>query len=71
MKAELRLKPHNFGTRNAAGAPVVVEVWFGGAMVGAIYGADGPGIRFISKYPLEAVRDDSTLHVVEVTTRPE
>jgi len=33
LKAELRLKPHNFGTLNAATAPQVIEVWFGGVMV--------------------------------------
>ena len=73
MKAELRLKPHNFGTRNRAAAPQVVEVWFGGEFVGTVYGADGPGIRFISKHELRTkdALAQAGLHVVELLTRPE
>lgn len=72
MKAELKLKPHSFGTMNAAAAPQVVEVWFGGVMVGTVYGADGPGIRFISKHQTESRAEDTRgtgLHAVVVLTK--
>jgi hypothetical protein len=75
MRAELKLKPHNFGTRNAAGAPQVIEVWFGGRYVGSVYGShDGPGIRFTSTFPIKAYTERAAaqagLHVVELMTRP-
>lgn len=75
MRAELRLKPHNFGTRHAAGAPQVVEVWFDGHYIGAVYGShDGPGIRFTSPFTIEAyaerAAEQAGLHVVELMVRP-
>jgi hypothetical protein len=47
MKAELRLSTH-------ATLPDghVIEVWYGGEFIAAVYGADGPGVRVISKYDL-------------------
>jgi len=75
MRAELKLKPHNFGTRNAATAPQVVEVWFDGHYVGAVYAShDGPGIRFTSTFPIKAyterAAEQAGLHVVELMARP-
>lgn len=49
MKSELRAGPHTV----VAGA-LVVEVWHDGDMVAAVYTADGPGVRVVSKYPLIA-----------------
>lgn len=44
MKAELRIAPHT--VLNAS----VIEVWYGGKLVCTVTGADGPGIRIISKH---------------------
>lgn len=46
----------------------VIELWHDGQMVGHIDGADGPGIRVISKHPLIAVErgPDSGPDVIEV-----
>jgi len=33
-----------------------IEVWYEGKLVAAVYGADGPGIRVITKYPYDIVR---------------
>lgn len=30
----------------------VVELWHGARLIGTVVGADGPGIRVISKYPM-------------------
>lgn len=46
MKAELRARPHS--TRPGH---LTFEVWYDGKLIGSVYGADGPGIRFISKHP--------------------
>ena len=48
MKSELRFAEHS----EIAGARTV-EVWYGGQMIGCVYGADGPGVRVISKFGLE------------------
>lgn len=45
MKTELRQRPHNL----VPGAQVF-EIWYGGALIGQVTGADGPGVRIISKY---------------------
>lgn len=54
MKAELKLMPHDvlkepFRKHNC------VEVWWQGKLIGMVYGADGPGIRFMSKYNMKVV----------------
>jgi len=33
-----------------------IEVWYEGKLVAAVYGADGPGIRVITKHPYDIVR---------------
>ena len=50
MKSELRLCDHT-----AIPGAKVVEVWYDGEFVATVTGADGPGVRVISKYLLEAV----------------
>ena len=45
MKSELRLKPHSV----LPGANVIEVVW-NGRLVCTITGADGPGVRIISKF---------------------
>lgn len=61
MKAELRPKPHS----HIPGA-IVVEVWHGGKMIGTVYGADGPGIRVMSKYGLNARLQPGAVSIAEV-----
>lgn len=31
----------------------MVELWHNGQLIGAVYGADGPGLRIISKHPIQ------------------
>jgi hypothetical protein len=33
-----------------------IEVWYEGKFVAAVYGADGPGVRVITKYSYDVVR---------------
>jgi len=47
MKTELRLAPHTV----IEGANVV-EIWHGGQFIGQISGAEGPGVRVMSKHPV-------------------
>jgi hypothetical protein len=51
MKTELRLAAHLI----VPGA-VVVEVWYAGALIATVAGADGPGVRIISKHGFAPVR---------------
>jgi len=66
MKAELRP-----GVHTALGQQVAVEVWWEGKMIGVVYGADGPGIRFCSKHEIMAVTGLAGAMVVEVWVQPE
>lgn len=45
MKTRLSFEPHS----NLAGE-IVVEIWRDGQFIGTITGADGPGVRIISKH---------------------
>jgi hypothetical protein len=71
MKAVLKLAPHT----RAPGE--CVEVWHDGKMIGVIYGADGPGIRFMSRYVDEGTMVTRTVPliggpgVVEIWVTPE
>jgi len=57
-KAQLFPKPHS----QIPGA-IVVEVWHGGQLIGTVTGADGPGIRFQSIYPLGALGRMASIEV--------
>ena len=48
MKSELRLSRHDV----VPGA-LVAEIWYDGQFIGEVVGADGPGVRVISKYIAE------------------
>lgn len=48
-KAVLKLAHH----RHLPGR--AIEVWWQGHLVGCVYGADGPGIRFVTKYPVQSM----------------
>jgi hypothetical protein len=62
MKTELRLSPHAL----IAGQQVV-EIWHDGKFIGEVTGADGPGVRVISKHPLMSSHEDGMPEVVSVT----
>jgi hypothetical protein len=50
-KSKLKLKAHML----VAGEDSV-EVWYEDTFIAAVYGADGPGVRVISKHPMDVVR---------------
>jgi hypothetical protein len=65
MKTELRPKPHA-----VVKGVTVIELWHGGQFIGTIAGADGPGVRIITKHPMTAKPspdDGSGVNVMEVT----
>lgn len=65
MKAELRLADHT----GVPGAKVI-EIWYGDEFVGQVVGADGPGVRVISKHTLAiASLQGSMLNVVDVQVK--
>jgi hypothetical protein len=45
LKAEIRIKPHT-----ELPGHNVAEVWYAGIFIGQVVGADGPGVRFLTKY---------------------
>ncbi len=64
MKAELKLSPHS-----TVGGAIVAEVWYRGQMIATIYGADGPGVRVVSKHQMTSVSLIGTPNVSEVYVR--
>jgi|ERR1041385_6287614 len=44
MRAELRVKGHGI-----LRGQLMVEVWYAGKFIAAVYGTDGPGVRIVSK----------------------
>ena len=72
MKTELRVKPHSVLPGQS-----VIELWHDGQLIGTVAGADGPGVKIITKHPVEAavvtdppLPDGRTLRVVEVNIKP-
>jgi hypothetical protein len=66
-KTDLVVRPH----LRVPGA-YVVELWYKGIFIGEVTGADGPGVRVISKYPLEATTHSTQPpNVIEVMLHPE
>lgn len=66
MKTELRLARHTqLPDAN------VIEIWWAGKLIGQVTGADGPGVRVLSKYPIVAIEVPNEratpVHIVEVT----
>ncbi len=61
MKTELRLAAHS-----VIPGQQVVEIWHDGQFIGQVTGADGPGVRIISKHPLMSSHDEGTPEVVNV-----
>ena len=50
-KSQLRLKPHS-----VLPGEQVIEIWYQGKFIGQVTGAEGPGVRVISKYGMTTVR---------------
>lgn len=44
MKTELRLAPHG-----VLPGEQVIELWYAGQFIGTVYGADGPGLRLMTR----------------------
>jgi hypothetical protein len=66
-KTDLVVRPHFI----VPGANVV-ELWYNGIFIGEVTGADGPGVRVISRFPLEATTDPrQPPNVTEVMIHPE
>jgi len=65
MKSELRLAEHS-----VLGGQCVVEIWHDGQFVGQVCGADGPGVRVLSKHPVSAQVVPGTVNVAEITIAP-
>lgn len=63
VKTRLVAKPH-LVIQNQT----VIEVWYGAQFIGTVNGADGPGVRFTSKYPVTV---NSGPHVTEIRIEPE
>lgn len=68
MKSELRLQPHSELRREQ-----VIEIWHNGEFIGAVYGADGPGIRIVTKHQLSVTPIDVDvigLETVQINIQP-
>jgi len=50
MKTELRAVPHSITP-----GVTIFEVWHAGQFIATVTGADGPGVRVISKHPMQTV----------------
>jgi hypothetical protein len=62
MKTELRLADHKLLEGHQ-----IVEIWYDGEFIGEVAGADGPGVRVISKHGLVTLdRSGAWLQVTEV-----
>ena len=66
-KSKLKVGPHLISSLENA-----IEVWHGGKMIATVYGTDGPGVRVISKYPMDVVRGGlgPTIRAIEVRIEP-
>jgi hypothetical protein len=65
MKTQLRLTDHS-----VLAGQKIIEIWSGGQFIGQVAGADGPGVRIITKHDVKVaiVKDDAAgLSVAEVT----
>lgn len=45
-----------------------VEIWYEGQFVASVYGGEGPGLRIMSKHPMEVVEGglDNVVGVIEI-----
>jgi hypothetical protein len=56
MKSQIIVAPHLL----VEGAQVA-EVWWRGQLIAEVTGADGPGVRVISKHPMVTVPPDAKI----------
>jgi hypothetical protein len=61
MKTELRAVAHSI-----VPGQTVFEVWHDGQFIATVAGADGPGVKVISKHPMQATVVEGLPNVVEV-----
>jgi hypothetical protein len=66
MKTELRAIPHSI-----APDVTIFEVWHNGQFIATVTGADGPGVRVISKHPMQARVVEGHPNETEVSIRVE
>jgi hypothetical protein len=66
-KSELKLEPHSILLDTQ-----IIEVFHEGNLIATVYGADGPGVRVVSKYPMDVVRGGlgETVGVIEIRMEP-
>jgi hypothetical protein len=66
-KSELKIVPHYIHPEQN-----VVEVWYEEKLVATVYGSDGPGVRVISKHPMDIIRGGLRTpgNVIEVRIEP-
>ena len=50
MKTQFRVAPHS-----TLPGQLELELWHDGQLIGTVTGADGPGVRVPSKYPVTVV----------------
>lgn len=62
-KSKLKLVPHILLPDEQ-----VIEVWYEENLIATVAGADGPGVRVITKHPYDIVRGGAgdTINVIEV-----
>jgi hypothetical protein len=68
MKTELRLTPHSI-----LPGRTVIELWYDGQLIGTIAGANGPGVRVVTKDTIKAKAapdDGSGINLLEVGITP-
>lgn len=66
MKSELRLARHT-----VLPGQQVVEIFHDGEFIGQVAGADGPGVRVLSKHELSTKTEPGAVNVVEVRIGPD
>lgn len=66
-KTELRLASHE-----TLPGHLVIEAWYDGRLVCTVTGRDGPGVRIITKHPLNVldVVRDVRVNIIEVQVKP-
>jgi len=55
VKSVLQIRPHSL-----LSDANVVAIWYGDELIATATGADGPGLRVISRYPLEIGKVEKT-----------
>jgi hypothetical protein len=65
-KTELRARPHSVFPDET-----VIELWWGGEFIGQVTGADGPGVRIISRHRMDVHEGGGDVVEVGIDHRPE